>query len=252
MTHSIDLNCDMGELIPGTTSNFDAEIMPYISSCNVACGFHSGGPVLIEKTIRLALRHGVAIGAHPSYDDRENFGRTSMEVDHRELQAQLRYQISAVKGIAEAWGGRLHHVKPHGALYNDMVKKQDLSDAVVEAIYSIDPELVVFGMSGSVVEKVCKNRNVKFVNEVFSDRRYQGPVELRNRRFEDAVLHDTNEVLDQVDLFLRGYVKDYNEHRSSIPVESICLHSDTKGAVELAKAIYKFLADQDVDIHPAS
>ena len=119
---TIDLNCDMGELKDGQERNFDEEIMPFISSTNIACGFHSGSPVLIEKTIRSALKHGVKIGAHPSYNDRENFGRKSLKVAPSILISELRYQISALKGMVESLGGRLHHVKPHGALYNDLVK----------------------------------------------------------------------------------------------------------------------------------
>lgn len=238
----------MGELLPGKTSNFDDHIMPFISSCNIACGFHSGTPGSIENTASKALSHNVKIGAHPSYNDKENFGRKSINVNHKILLPEIRYQISAVKGIVESLGGRLHHVKPHGALYNDMVKDNRLAQAIVKIIKEIDSNLIVFGLAHSNVAGICKELNVRFVNEGFADRRYENLTELRSRNLEGAVIYDIQDVLSQIDNFTNGKVALYQGETKIIKVESICLHSDTQGAVQLSQKIYNFLKEKNVAI----
>lgn len=245
---TIDLNCDMGELKPGQQQNFDADIMPYISSCNIACGFHSGNPEIIENTIKTAIANGVQIGAHPSYNDRENFGRASIKVDYSTLMAELRYQISAVKGMVESLGQHLNHIKPHGALYNDMVNDEELAGHFVRLVKAIDPNLKIFALAHSRVIDCCKRYEMQPVNEGFADRRYQQRTQLRNRRFEDAVLHEPEQVLAQIDSFLNGKVRLLNSEICAIKVDSICLHSDTKGAVALSQTIHHFLKENNVNI----
>lgn len=245
---SIDLNCDMGELKPGQVRNYDANIMPFISSCNVACGFHSGTPRLMEQTILAAIEQGVKIGAHPSYNDRENFGRLSLEVEPAILLAELRYQICAVKGMVESYGQRLHHVKPHGALYNDMVKDLALADQVVQLIKAIDPELKILCLAESGVVNCCEAHGMQAVHEGFADRRYDNRTQLRSRAHDDAVLHDPQEVLEQVGGFLRHEVRLADGQLDRIRVESICLHSDTQGAVDLSQTIYHYLQKHDIQI----
>lgn len=244
---SIDLNCDMGELLPGQTENYDAEIMPYISSCNVCCGFHSGNPVVIENTIRAAVENKVSIGAHPSYDDRENFGRKSMDIPLSLLIPQLRYQIYAVKGITESFGVQLQHVKPHGALYNDMVKDVELAESVVSLIQSIDPQLKIFALANSHIHDICAHKGMQSVHEVFADRRYDALTQLRSRQKEDAVIYNSEEVLSQVNGFMKGNLN-INNAFSDTKAESICLHSDTKDAVQLCKDIFQHLKSNNVEI----
>ncbi len=244
----IDLNCDMGELIPGTKNNFDEEIMPYISSCNIACGFHSGNPKLMEKTIQLAILNQVSIGAHPSYNDRENFGRVSLSLERDELMADLRYQICALKGMTESFGAVLHHVKPHGALYNDMVHDQDLAEDFIKLVKQIDPNLKIFTLANSSVIELCKKHNVQGVNEGFADRRYDRLNELRNRKKPGAVIHEFKEIQNQIKLFLSHQVQLYSGKLAPVHIESICLHSDTPGAVELSKKIYQSLKEKNVEI----
>lgn len=248
MIKTIDLNCDMGELKPGQEQNFDAEIMPFISSCNIACGFHSGTPEIIEKTIKSAIAHQVQIGAHPSYNDRENFGRASIKTDLSTLMAELRYQISAVKGMVESFGQRLNHVKPHGALYNDMVNNKVLADHFVKLVKTIDSELKIFTLAHSPVIDCCIKHKMQPVNEGFADRRYQQLTQLRDRRFDDAVIHEPEQILEQIGLFLKGKVKCTNSATCAIKVDSICLHSDTKGAVALSQTIHKYLKENNVHI----
>lgn len=238
----------MGELKFPQKRNYDEEIMPYISSCNIACGFHSGNPSLIEKTIKLAIQHQVKIGAHPSYNDRENFGRVSMKVDHSKLMSELKYQICAVKGMVESYGQKLNHVKPHGALYNDMVKKQHLADQVVQLIKSIDPTLKIVTLAHSQVIDICQKNKMKFVHEGFADRCYQKINELRSRNLDGAVLENPKDVLQQIENFVQGKVQLYDSEFCPIQVQSICLHSDTKGAVKLSKMIYDFFKEKNIEI----
>lgn len=242
----MDLNCDMGELLPNQTTNFDEEMMPFITSCNIACGFHSGNPLIIEKTIKAALKHNVKIGVHPSYNDRANFGRISVDVPMERLLAELRYQIFAVKGMVENLGGKLNHVKPHGALYNDMVKNATLAKAVIRLIKSIDSELKIFALASSQVVDICESECMKVVREGFADRRYQAVNQLRSRTLEGAVIHDTKAVLNQVDGFLNGKVTLWNSTICELDVDTICLHSDTKGAVRLSEQIYEYVRRSNV------
>ncbi|MFK7773566.1 MAG: 5-oxoprolinase subunit PxpA [Saprospiraceae bacterium] len=248
MIKIIDLNCDMGELKPTQTRNFDDEIMPYISSCNIACGFHSGSPYLIEKTIKSAMKHQVKIGAHPSYKDRENFGRVSLKVEKSKLLSQLKYQICAIQGMVESYGQKLNHVKPHGALYNDMVADQTLASHVVQLIKSIDPTLKIVTLAHSQVIDICKKNKMEFVHEGFADRRYEKINQLRNRNLSGAVLDTPTDVLQQIENFIHGKVQLHNSEFYPIQVQSICLHSDTKGAVQLSKMIFDFLKEKKIQI----
>ncbi|MEM1216153.1 MAG: 5-oxoprolinase subunit PxpA [Bacteroidota bacterium] len=245
---NIDLNCDTGELLPGQNHNFDADLMPYLSSCNVACGFHSGTPWVMEQTIRAALAAGVAVGAHPSYADRTNFGRVSVAEKLNVLRAQWRYQISAVKGMVESLGGQLAHVKPHGALYNDLAKNERLATAFVEVVKSIDPNLKIMVLAHSLAIDCCLAQGMQPIREGFADRRYVAVNALQSRQQEDAVLHRIKAVLNQVNGFLKGEVTLASGDIVPVQIESICLHSDTPGAVMLSHQIHACLCTHGVNI----
>lgn len=247
---TIDLNCDMGELKPGQSTNFDAGILPYVSSCNIACGFHSGTPLLMEQTILAAIKHGVKIGAHPSYQDRENFGRVSLKLDRKVLLAEIRYQISALIGMVESFGHRLNHVKAHGALYNDMADDEKLARDFVSLVRQIDPALKIYALAGSCVIDICRSEGMTPVNEGFADRRYERADQLRSRQFEDAVLHTPKEITHQIDQFLAGKIETVSGQKSKIEIETLCLHSDTPGAVQLGKMIHDHLKQNHVRIAP--
>lgn len=246
--NKIDLNCDMGELMPGEKNNYDEEIMPFISSCNISCGFHSGNPKIIEKTILLAIENKVKMGAHPAYNDRENFGRISKRTEHDELMSDLRYQICALKSMTESLGGTLHHVKPHGALYNDMVKDKRLTESFIELVKEIDPNLKIYALAQSQVIELCKVHQIRGVQEGFADRRYDLVNKLRSRELAGSLLHDEKEVIEQVNRFLKGKVQLFSGKMEPLTIESICLHSDTPGAVELSKKIQQFLIKKHVEI----
>ena len=169
---TIDINCDMGESYGNHIIGNDALIMPYITSTNIACGFHGGDAYHIEKTIDLALENRVAIGAHPSYPDLQGFGRRKMSLKKDELQSMIKYQVAAVKGMVESKGGKLHHVKPHGALYNSIANDDQEAKQVVEAVKSISPDAFFLGLAGSQLSQICEYYQMKFIAEAFIDRRY--------------------------------------------------------------------------------
>ncbi len=235
---NIDLNCDLGESYGKHTSLYDAEIMPYLSSCNIACGFHSGDPLTIERTIKMALEQGVAIGAHPAFPDLQGFGRRRMLMPAEELTAVVRYQVAALKGMVEALGGQLHHVKLHGALYNLAAKDETTAQACLTAIKSIDEKLKVYGLSGSVMGDIATKSGLSFVHEVFADRAYEADASLRSRQLEGAVLVDEKQVLQQVKMMVQqGQVMSHNGQTLAIQADTLCLHSDTPGSARLAQLI---------------
>lgn len=236
----IDINCDLGEWYGKRNLAIEKAIMPYISSCNIACGFHSGDPLTIEKTITLALEHNVKIGAHPSYPDFQGFGRRNMTLPKDELTACVRYQVAALKGMVEALGGKLHHVKPHGALFNFAAKDRVSAEAIGEAISSIDHDLIWYGLSGSPIREVARKFGLTFWNEVFADRRYEDDLSLRSRSLDGAVLYDADMVVQQVSDFVhKNEVTTFSGSKKTIQADTICIHSDTVGAVELAHKIFK-------------
>jgi len=246
---TIDLNCDIGESY-GKSAPYDAAIMPYLSSCNIACGFHSGDPMTIERTIRLALQHGVAIGAHPAFPDLQGFGRRIIHIPKDELIAIVRYQIAALKGMTEALGGTLHHVKPHGALYNLAMKDETTAQAITEAVKSIDTQLIVYGLPNSELEKATDKTGLQYAREAFSDRAYENDGTLRARTLEGAVVHDKKQVLSQVRMLVKkGQVRTHDDQTINLKIDTLCLHSDTPDAVMLARKIHETLIKNDIEIH---
>ena len=246
--HSIDLNADVGEQIADTTENYDAELMPLLTSCHIACGFHSGNPLLMQRTIDLALQYGVRIGAHPSYHDPEHFGRRHLDVPTDQLMAELRYQIGALKAMVEAKNARLSHVKPHGALYNDIARDVRLAELFASVIHQIDTQLVVFLQAESRGAKIIEESGLRVVAEGFADRQYAAVDRLRSRQFPDAVLTQPNAVLQHVRTLLGHEVTLYDGRREPLRIQSLCLHGDTPGAVQLARGIHQFLLDHDIPI----
>lgn len=248
MVSKLDINCDIGEFYGIYDERRDAKIMPYISSCNIACGFHSGDPVTIQKTIRLALENDVAIGAHPSYPDLQGFGRRVMNLSPEELEACVLYQVSALKGMTESQGGTLHHVKPHGALYNHASTHEETALGIVKAIVQVKPDMLTYAPANSVLSKVAKDAGLQVRSEVFADRRYEDDLSLRSRKLDGAVLHQTDDVLKQLGHFLDGKVETQGGLELPIEAESICLHSDTEGAEVLATEIHEFLEQRNVKV----
>lgn len=244
MHDSIDLNCDVGEV----SFELDSQILPLVSSCNVSCGSHAGDTDLIAKTLAEAIRLGVAVGAHPSYPDRENFGRVSMPLAPQELVAELREQIGLVRSMAESLGGELHHVKPHGALYHDMQTNEPLAVAVVDLVRELNPELAFYGQADSPLAGICTAAGVRFVHEAFGDRRYADATTLRPRTGPDAVVDNQDDFLQHLSRLHHGHVIDHAGREHPLTVQTICLHSDTPHAATFAQAANRYFEENDVRI----
>ncbi len=225
--------------------------MPYISSANIACGGHAGDPVTMRKTILLAIEHGVAIGAHPGFADKEGFGRREMRYREDELFNLLLFQIGAIQSMVQAEGSRLQHVKPHGALYNLAARDPKTADVVAKAIYHLDTNLILVGLAGSELIRAGKDQGLRVASEVFADRRYTDAGFLVPRSREDAVIHSVADSLIQVEnMVLNGKVNMHSGHVVKVTADTICLHGDHVGAVEFALAINGRLKEIGVSIEP--
>jgi 5-oxoprolinase (ATP-hydrolysing) subunit A len=247
----IDLNCDLGETGINGLSASDEAIMPWITSANIACGFHAGSPEAIASTIRLALQHGAGIGAHPGYPDRTGFGRKSMNLDRPSLEALLTYQIGAVKCMAEIQGGKLRHVKPHGALYNDAAVNQETAEIIAGIIHRIDSSLILYGLSGSEMSRAAERIDLPFASEVFADRAYSDDGTLVSRNIPGAVLHDTEQVIDRaIRMVMRHEVKTLTGKVISLKTDTICIHGDNPAAPELARNLAQAFKKQGIQLKP--
>ena len=230
---SVDLNCDIGE-----GCGNDAELMRHITSANIACGFHAGDEATMRRTVELALENGVAVGAHPGYRDRENFGRTEMALSFGEIFDVVTDQILALRNICKTLGGRLHHVKPHGALYNQAAKAPEIARAIAEAIAAIDPDLVLYGLSGSHLVSEAEKVGLNTASEVFADRTYQEDGTLTPRSQPNALITETETSLTQVlDMVKYGRVRSLEATMVAIKAETICIHGDGPNAVSFAETI---------------
>lgn len=234
----IDINCDMGESYGNFSIGNDKAIFPYITSCNIACGFHGGDPWHIEKTIQGALAYGVQIGAHPSYPDLAGFGRRKMQIKPDELRAIVKYQVAALKGMVESLGGKLTYVKPHGALYNTAAHQEDEALAIIKAIQEIDNELYLMGLAGSPIADLAQKLQIPFIAEAFADRKYMSDGKLRSRSEIGAVIDAPLQAAQQVvDIVLQNRVETYEGEIWPLQAQSICIHGDNPAAVAVLEAI---------------
>lgn len=241
---TIDLNCDLGE---GCGS--DAELMRYISSANIACGFHAGNGDTMRRTVELALEHGVTIGAHPGYADPENFGRTQMNLAPAEVRQLIFDQLEALKRECDPLGAKIRHVKPHGALYNQAAKDRELASAVVEAVAAWDRDLILYGLSGSEMIAEAEKVGLRTASEVFADRTYRSDGSLTPRTEPDALITETETSVTQVlDMVRYGRVRSTDAIMVAIKCETICLHGDGDHAVEFARLIRDELENSDISI----
>ena len=239
---SIDLNCDMGESFGTNIIGNDEGIMPYLSSANIACGFHGGNPSVMHHTVKLAMKYGVAIGAHPSFPDLEGFGRREMSMTATEIYELIIYQVSALSGIAKVSGGKLHHVKPHGALYNMAARDMAMAMAIADAIADIDASLILYGLSGSELIRAGKLRGLTTCSEVFADRHYQDDGSLTPRTKLHALITSTNIAVTQVLKMVKENIV-ISDQGNPVPIEAetICIHGDGVHAIHFAKEIREAL-----------
>lgn len=211
------LNCDLGEGIGN-----DAALMPYIDEANIACGFHAGDTFTMRETVALCIRHGVKMGAHPSYLDRENFGRKEIELSPEEIYLLVKKQIEILNQIVKTAGGTLNHVKPHGALYNTSAKNAEVARAIAKAVKDVNGDLILFGLKGSLSIEVAQTMGLKTADEAFADRRYESDGSLTPRSQPGACFTEIQDVLDQV---------------GKIKADTWCIHGDGPYALEFAKAL---------------
>ncbi|MHA7871753.1 MAG: 5-oxoprolinase subunit PxpA [Hyphococcus sp.] len=234
---TIDLNADMGEYADAAQQAVEARLMGLISSCSVACGEHAGDAQTMRETIRLAKQHGVAIGAHPSYPDREGFGRRSLEIDDDRLQSSLNEQISALRDIAAEEDATLRHVKPHGALYNDAARTPPLAALVVAAASDATGDAIIVGPPGSALEAAAHAQGMPFAAEGFIDRLYQASGALTPRQTPGAVIDDVSVRARQALAIARGEAFPAADGSLRLAVHTLCIHSDSPGAVSTAEAV---------------
>lgn len=238
----IDLNCDVGE---GCAN--DAELLDLVSSANIACGAHAGSAEIMKRTVDLALERGVSVGAHPGYRDRDNFGRIPQDLSSDEIIELVTDQVAGLSEIMSSAGGRLSHVKPHGALYNQAAADPAIADAVAAAVAQFDQELVLFGLSGSASIAAAKGRGLRTASEVFADRTYQSDGSLTPRSAGNAPIDSTDTSINQVlDMIKYGRVRSVDAIMVAIKAETVCIHGDGENAVEFARAIRSALAENNV------
>lgn len=244
----IDINCDMGESYGHFIMGNDAQIFPYITSCNIACGFHGGDPLHMEQTIQQALDHQVQIGAHPGYPDLAGFGRRKMNVTFQELKSLVKYQIAALKGLTESLGGQVAYVKPHGALYHAVAHDEVEAMALIRSIREIDPALKLMGPPDSIIAAIAKKEGVIFVKEAFADRRYEANGQLRAREYDDAVIHTPVEAAQQVvSLVKENKVRTIAGTELSVAADTVCVHGDNEQVVSILQAITHMLKENHIE-----
>ena len=245
----IDLNCDMGESYGAWPMGNDAAIMPFITSANIACGFHAGDPAIMQGTVRLAASFGVAIGAHPGYPDLQGFGRRNMQVSPAEVYTMVLYQIGALQAIARAEGVAVKHVKPHGALYNAAAKDRALADAIAQAVVKCDPQLLLYGLSGSQLIAAGAAAGLRTCSEVFADRTYQPDGSLTPRSQPGALIENVEDaVLQVMQMVEKQSVKCLSGEAVAIRAETICLHGDGAHAVEFVRHIFSAFKEKRIEM----
>ena len=228
----------MGESFGAWTLGNDTALMPFITSANVACGFHAGDPTVMKATVRAALKHQVAIGAHPGLPDLAGFGRRNLDISPEEAFDMTVYQLGALQAVVQAEGGRLHHLKPHGALYNMAATNAALAEAIAEAVYKVQPELRLYGLAGSELTKAGEKLGLRTAHEVFADRTYQANGTLTPRRQPDALITDTSVAIAQVlRLVQSGVVRTQQGQEVVIRADTVCLHGDGAHALEFAQRL---------------
>ena len=249
----VDLNSDLGESFGAYKIGMDADILQYVSSANVACGFHAGDPLVMEETVRLAKKAGAAVGAHPGYPDLQGFGRRNMICTPKEVKAYVKYQLGALLAFTRTAGIPLQHCKPHGALYNMAAKDKALAAAIAEAVADVDAGIILLGLAGSAMTEAGKETGLRIAGEVFADRAYQADGSLVPRSMPGAVIHDTEEALSRtVRMVKEGIVTAVTGETVPLTADSICVHGDNPSALAFVKAIRERLETEGVSVVPLS
>ena len=249
MSKRIDLNSDLGESFGSYVMGMDERILEVITSANIACGFHAGDPDVMQKTVRIAMENGVAIGAHPGLPDLVGFGRRTMGITPKEAYTMMVYQIGALDAFVRAEGGKMQHVKPHGALYNMAAKDVGLAEAIAESLYKVNPELILFGLAGSAMIQAARKIGLQVAEEVFADRTYQNDGTLTPRSQANSMITDDKEAIQQV-LKMVKEKKVVSTEGQEVPLQAdtICVHGDGEHALLFSKQIKEVLQTHGIDI----
>ncbi len=249
MSAKIDFNCDMGESFGAYKMGLDEEVIKHVTSSNVACGFHAGDPQWMQHTVDIADDNGVAIGAHPGFPDLMGFGRRNMTITPDEAKAYIKYQIGALKGFVK--GGHLQHVKPHGAFYNMAVKDADLARAICEAVLEVDPELILVVLAGTQWVEIGNEMGTRIARETFADRAFNPDGTLVARSQPGSVLHEPEEVIGRsLKMVKESRVTAITGEEIQMEADTICLHGDNPGAVELAAGLRSKFEAEGVQVVP--
>jgi len=249
MAFTLDLNCDMGESYGAWRMGHDKEIMPFISSANIACGFHAGDPATMRETVAFAIDHGVAIGAHPGLPDLQGFGRRFMQITEQQAYDMTVVQIGALAAVASSQGARLNHVKAHGMLYNMAAKDRAIARGLARAVKDVDSSLVYFGLAGSIMIEEAQALGLRTANEVFGDRSYQPDGTLTPRNMPGAMITSLDQSIEQIIRMVKEkIIVAQDGSKVSVQADTLCLHGDQPDAVPFAKAIRQALKEAGVEI----
>ena len=251
MEKFVDLNSDVGESFGAYKIGIDEEVLKYVSSANIACGWHAGDPIVMRKTVEAATKNGVGIGAHPGFFDIMGFGRRNMIISPYEAKQYTIYQLGALYGFVKATGGEMQHVKPHVAMYNMAAKDAKLARAIIEGIWEVDRNLIVLGLAGSEMVKAAGEKGLKVANEVFADRAYNGDGSLVARSLPGSMIIDKDIAISRViRMVTEGKVTSINGEELDIKADSICVHGDNPEAVQFVRLIKEELSKASIEIKP--
>ncbi len=251
MAHRVDINCDMGESFGVYSIGQDSQIMQYITSANIACGFHAGDPSVMRNTVTLALQHDVSVGAHPGYPDLLGFGRRYMHMTYREARDAVLYQLGSLGAFATALGTKIRHMKAHGVLYNAAAKDSELARALADAVFEYDRDIIFVALAGSLLVDAGRQAGLRVASEAFADRAYQSDGSLVPRGTPGAVIDDETLVAARVARMLKeGKVTSIDGHELDIKPDTICVHGDTPGAVQFARAMRAALESAGIEVVP--
>ena len=244
----IDLNCDLGESFGTYTLGMDEDVIPHVTSVNIACGYHAGDPIVMEKTVKMAVKNGTAIGAHPSFPDLMGFGRREMKLSQDEVYAYVKYQLGALYAFVKSCGGEMQHLKAHGALYNMAGKDMSMALGLARAVKDFDSQMLLLGLPDSKMEEAAAEVGIGYVSEFFADRAYNDDGSLVNRKLEGSVIHDSALACERViRMISKGEVETYTGGILKLGCKSVCVHGDNKAAIEFVKQIRSALAEAGVE-----
>ncbi|MBU8907546.1 LamB/YcsF family protein [Desertibacillus haloalkaliphilus] len=249
MNHQIDLNSDLGESFGAYRIGQDDQVLTHVTSANIACGYHAGDHNVMHKTVKLAIENNVALGAHPGIQDLIGFGRRVMQLDPKDVYNFTVYQIGALQAFAKVYQTNLQHVKPHGALFNMASKDQAIAKAIAEAVYDVDPTLILFGLSGGELVKAGKGLGLQVAQEVFSDRTYQPDGTLTPRTEPNAMIEDADEAVERViQMITKGTVEAVDGSTIPLQADTICVHGDEPSALEFVKNLKSAFAANKIEV----